>query len=474
MWIARLGLTISAVFRRVVPDPFTIAVLLTGLTFVMAVALGDFAPAAAAPAGAPAGLAERAAHLLDAWRSEAGLWAFLGFSMQMCLVLVTGHALASARAVSRLLARLSDLPGSSRQAAMLVTAVACGAALLNWGLGLIVGALLARGVALSLRRRGLPVHYPLVVAAGYLGLMVWHGGLSGSAPLSMTSIAGAAKVLPAGTLARLDGVIPLERTIFSGLNLAVTGGMVVLAVAVVALLSPADPAEMQGPPEDLLETELGPADGAGGGGTVPDRLDTSRVMMLLLALPLALAVARRVATGGAGSIGLNEINAAMLAVGLVLHGSLRAYAAAAEPGARACAPIIIQFPLYAGIMAMLLASGLARQIATGITQVAGADTLPIFTFLAGCVINMFIPSGGGQWGVQGPIALESALDLGVDPALMVMSVAYGDQVTNMLQPFWALPLLAITGARARDIVGYCAVVMVVAGLWAMLCLLVLA
>jgi short-chain fatty acids transporter len=104
-------------------------------------------------------------------------------------------------------------------------------------------------------------------------------------------------------------------------------------------------------------------------------------------------------------------------------------------------------------------------------RVADARTLPVYTFLSACLLNMFIPSGGGQWAVQGPVALESGLALGVPPGKMVMAVAYGDQITNMLQVFWALPLLAITGARARDIVGYTSLVMLVGMAWTIFALL---
>jgi short-chain fatty acids transporter len=158
-------------------------------------------------------------------------------------------------------------------------------------------------------------------------------------------------------------------------------------------------------------------------------------------------------------------------LGLALHGTPARYVRAVDDAARGCAGIILQFPLYAGIMGMMHQSGLTAQIAAGLSAQASATTLPLYTFASAGVVNLFIPSGGGQWGVQGPIAVQAALEAGVEPAKMVMAVAYGDQLTNMLQPFWALPLLAITGVRARDIVGYTAVLMILAGLWLAGCLL---
>ena len=158
----------------------------------------------------------------------------------------------------------------------------------------------------------------------------------------------------------------------------------------------------------------------------------------------------------------------MLMVGLLLHWTPMSYARAVERAAGGCAGIILQFPLYAGIMELMRSSGLTRMMANALTEGADERTQPLLTFLSSAVVNLFIPSGGGQWAVQGPIAMSAAVESGVDPGKMVMAVAYGDQLTNMLQPFWALPLLAITGVRARDIVGYTAMIMVVAGAWMLL------
>ena len=138
---------------------------------------------------------------------------------------------------------------------------------------------------------------------------------------------------------------------------------------------------------------------------------------------------------------------------------------AAGDAARGCAGIIVQFPLYAGIMGLMYTAGLDRMITEFFVSIGNATTMPALSFISAGIVNIFVPSGGGQWAIQGPIALQSGMDVGIGPGKMVMAVAYGDELTNMLQPFWALPLLAITGVRARDIVGYTALVMVVAGCW---------
>lgn len=458
--IAWLGRALSAAFARTAPDPFVLAVLLTLVSLGMAWLWG------AAPGGAPGSFT--LTQTVDAWRDPStGLWRFLGFAMQMCLILVTGHALAESRPVRAALHALARVPRHPGAAAAMIGLVAMGFGLINWGLGLIVGALLARDVARSLEARGVRVHAPLLAAAGYAGMLVWHGGLSGSAPLTMVGPMDAARVLPGETLLLLNERlgenwgIDLSQTVFSTLNLAVTGGLLLLVPGLLFLLHPrsTDPVTPMPVTEELFEDPPRPI------RTMPDFLERTPLVPVVLAVLIVWAMVRFHATDSLLRVGLNEINLIMLAAGLVAHGSIASYSASAERGARGCAGIILQFPLYAGIMGVLASSGLIARFSQFTAANATEQTLPILTMLSAGVVNLFVPSGGGQWAIQGPIAIESGFALGVAPEKMILAVAYGDQLTNMLQPFWALPLLAITGLRARDIVGYTAVVMLAAGAW---------
>lgn len=453
--IGRLGLAISRVFRHVMPDPFVLAVLLTLLTLVLArLATGTTFP-----------------QLVDAWSS--GLWGLLAFGMQMCLILVTGHALASSPPVSALLDRLAKLLRTPAQAVLLVAFVAVVFGALNWGLGLITGALLARRVGVAMHRAGVRVHYPLLCAAGYLGLLVWHGGFSGSAPLKVTQRREIEEVFGANAP---FADIPLTETIFSPMNLLVTGGLLLLVPLVMMLLTPpardavtaesfvaldaADPVERPALP---ARTESG----------LPRFLNDTPWVTALLVLLVAVWAVRYyfpsdLSESGIKSLTPNTVNLTMLGLGLILHRTPARYARAIDDATRSCAGIILQFPLYAGIMATMKASGLTALLAARIAETTNETTLPLATLASAAVVNLFVPSGGGQWAVQGPIAMHAALDAGVDPGKIVMAVSYGDELTNMLQPFWALPLLSITGAKARDIVGYTAVAMLVAAAWMIL------
>ena len=457
--IAALGLKISAGFRRTAPDPFVLAVLLTLVTLALVLVRTDM------------GFDEA----VNAWAGTEGVWSagLLKFAMQMCLILVTGHALASSPPVSRGLDKLAGLAKGPRTAVALVAMVAVSLGVLNWGLGLIAGALMARRVGVATERRGVRTHYPLLAAAGYTGLLVWHGGFSGSAPLKVTTDEQIADIF--GGEAPF-GALSIMETVLSPMNLVVTGGLLVIVPALMVLMHPKRTEDVR----TAADFGVGPEQRAGAREDekpiIPRVLeDTPAVSLLLVGLIGWWAFGYYFPSEGASGITRltpDTVNLTMLMLGLALHGTPARYVRAIEEAARGCAGIILQFPLYAGIMGLMSASGLSAQLAKAIADSSSETTLPVLTLVSAGVVNLFVPSGGGQWAVQGPIAMQAAVDAGVSPGKMVMAVAYGDELTNMLQPFWALPLLAITGARARDIVGYTAIVMVVAAVWMALGLLV--
>lgn len=475
--LARLGDRLAALFRATAPDPFVIAVLLTLLTFVLVMIFGYDV----AEDGTRSGLG--VSDVIGFWSDKNGLWAFLGFSMQMCLILVTGHALASSPPVAHLIRKLASLPRTGAQAAAVVALVAASLGLVNWGLGLIGGALIARDMGRAMEARGIRVHYPVLAAAGYVGLMVWHGGFSGTAPLKISKESEITSMF--GDSGITMEPLLLTETLLSPLNLIVSLGLVIVAAIVMALLMPRHgnvsgissfvPASPETNDKERDEAKA----------FLPRLLeDTPLVNLVLCAmigwwafmyyLPMEEGT-----PSGLWSLSPNEVNLTMLLLGLLLHGTPRRYVSAIEDAARGCAGIILQFPLYAGIMGMMHQSHLTEELASGISSLAERVplseeiTLPVFTFISAGIVNIFIPSGGGQWGVQGPIAMEAAQQAGVSPSRMVMALAYGDQLTNMLQPFWAVPLLAITGVKARDIVGYTCLLMLIAGAWIMACLVIL-
>jgi short-chain fatty acids transporter len=451
--------------RRWIPDPFVLAILLT-LGTMGAVLLWGTVPEDQS----------RIAGMLRAWSSGNGMWKLLAFAMQMSLILLGGHVLAETKPVRALLQRLANTPRTAAGAVVMVAAVATVLGLLNWGLALISGALLARETGRALHQRGIRAHYPLLAAAGYMGLLVWHGGFSGSAPLAMTTTVGAEKVLPVELVERV-GAISLDATIFSPLNLMVSGGLLVLLPITFWLLTPKDNANIR--EADAFLTDLPTNDDATPTTdttthTLADRLNHGWWLGGVLGMLLLIAAIIGIGDSGIGRLGLNQVIMVLLGLGLLLHRSPAHFTRAASQAAVGCAGIIVQFPLYAGIMGLLITSGLCATMTSGLVDIATPQTLPLATMVSAGIVNMLVPSGGGQWAVQGPIALQAGLDAGVAPGTMLMSVAFGDELTNMLQPFWALPLLAITGVRARDVVGYTAIAMLVAAVWMALWLVVFA
>lgn len=423
--------------QRFLPSPFVFAILLTLIVLVAAMlATGQ-------------GLTAMAQH----WGN--GFWNLLAFTMQMSLILVTGHALARAPAINRLLDRMARVPQSSGQAIILVTLVALAGSWINWGFGLVIGAVFARALARQVRG----VDYPLLVAAAYSGFLIWHGGFSGSIPLSLASGGADLAKMTGGALSE---AIDVGQTMFASYNL------IIIAVLVVGLpllnwaMQPkqpkqVDPALLKEPEADAVPRE-----------TAVQRLDDSRILGLVV-VALALLFFYRYFSENGLALSLNIVISIFLFAGLLLHGTPERYMRAIEESIRGIAGIVVQFPFYAGIMGMMVganAAGLSlgRLVTDRFVAWSTADTFPVLAFLSAGLVNVFVPSGGGQWAVQGPIMLPAGAALGVPPQVTAMAIAWGDAWTNMIQPFWALPLLGIAGLGARDIMGYCLLTLVFSGL----------
>ena len=413
--------------ERYYPDPFVFAIGLTFVTFAMAVV--------ATPT--------TAAEALSLWGN--GLTGFLGFAMQICIVLVAAHALAHTDAVKRGIDAVARGPRTGAQAYALICVLAGLASMIAGALGLIVGALGAVSIAREGARRGIALHFPLLVASAYGGFVIWHMGYSGTAPLAVAT--------PGHTLESVMGLLPVTETTFTGWNLGLAA-VTLLAVALVcSQLAPAEEAIVAlgeaGPAEAVDDERAEP--------TPADRLDHARVLSASLGVLFAVFLFVWFRDRGF-SLTLNLVNWSFLAAGLLLARSPVHYLRLINDASRTLGPVVLQYPLYAAVVALITQTELVSLFSDGFVAISTERTLGFWAFVSGGVLNFFVPSGGGQWAVQGPIFLEAARALGVSDAVVVMGVAYGDQWTNMIQPFWALPLLAIVGLSARAIMGYCFVI----------------
>ncbi len=448
--ISALGEKLNRWSERYVPDPFVLVLVLTMVTAAMVFVFG-----ANVQGEAPAA---RALLVGEYWFGEFYDVGLMRFALQMVIVLVTGHALAMAPPVRRGIRKMALWAGSPSAAVVLVALVACLASLLQWGLGAIAGAFMAREVGRVFADRGIAVHYPLLGAAGYAGFLVWHGGLAGTAPLAVAQ--------SEHDLIEVLGQIPVSETLFGTMNLVVIGSLLVIIPLLFWLLMPRDPEKMVPIPESQrVPDEVDMPSGQRQAHGLIQWLEESRGLNLIVGGAMACVLAVYFWREGAAGWHLDSLNLSFLTLGLLAHGSPRSYGDAIVDGVKGAGPIVLQFPFYFGILGLLRESGMIEQISAVFMAISTETTYPIFTFLSAGLVNFFVPSGGGQWAVQGPIMAEAIDDLGVSAEKVIMALSYGDAWTNMLQPFWALPLLGIMGLRAKDIIGYTGFVFLVTGPW---------
>lgn len=447
--------SIEKAFKALLPSPFTIAVLLTVLTFILATFLTS---------SDVSGL-DRAVELLGFW--EKGLWdgGLMIFAMQMMLMLVLGHVMALSKPFDRFIQYATNYCDTTAKAAFVVTLLTLLVAFFNWGLGLIFGAIFARKVGERASRLGTELNYPLIGAAGYSGLMVWHGGISGSAPIKVAEDGHLKSIMQGimteGKIAEIPNAISPSDTIFGSMNIT--------AIILLLLILPAF-MYFIGSKKKSGEFVLYSAHSIGKEEEVQgaERLDHSRILALMVGVILIAYTIYLIITGyqskGFGFINPNFINLMLLALCFVLHKNFSSFLGAVDQAIGGAAGILIQFPLYFGIMGLMNHSGLVSVFSDFFVSISNNITFPFFTFISAGIVNVFVPSGGGQWGVQGPIIIQAATELGVSYPKAIMALAYGDQLTNMLQPFWALPLLGITGLKAKEILPYTVTLMGVGAL----------
>ena len=386
-----------------------------------------------------------------------GVWSLLAFAMQMALVLVCGSALAAAPVIKKGISALASLPKTPAGAIAVVTGVSAVACWLNWGFGLIVGVIFAKEIARKLRG----VDYRLLIASAYSGFVVWHAGISGSIPLTMATPGNGLKEITRGALVN---PVPISQTVLDPHNLIMVALVIAALVLVNSLMHPkgsqvvsVDPALLHEEPDKPAVKPQTPA----------EKMESSRLLTWIISLlGLSYVVVKLFFRGG--SLDLNTVILIFLFLGLILHKTPLAYVGAFTKAASGAAGILLQFPFYAGIMGILMGVGksgicLGTVISDGFISISTPTSYPLFTFLCAAILNMFVPSGGGHWAIQAPIMFTAGADLGVDPGLTGMAIAWGDAWTNLIQPFWAIPALAIAKLNAKDIMGFCLIDLVVSG-----------
>ena len=420
--------------ERWVPDAWVICMALTALALVLAVF------------GAGAGIEEA----VIAWGD--GVWNLLTLAMQFTIAMVAAHACVSSRPVFRLLDRLASLPDPERpvQAVMLAAVFSMTTAYLNWALCLVASALFVPFVC----RRNPNTDVRVLIAAAYLGLgSVWHCGLSGSAPLILAT-PGNPLLEPASGAPIVDRLYPVTETLFNAFNLVY---MAVIALAMgiaVALLHPRRDVRTLRPEQVEALLPAPPPDEAPA-PTPAGRLDGFRGWVWLAVALLAYPLGHSVVTRGFGtSWTINAYNAVFLALALLLHGRPMPFLRACRQGVDAAWGIIVQFPFYAGIFGLMQNTGLGVWLEGLFSRFATTETYPFVVYVYSGFMNLFVPSAGSKWLIEAPFLIPAGESLDVSPVTVLLAYAYGDSTTNLIQPFFAIPILAVMRTRFGDVVGY--------------------
>ncbi|TXJ56215.1 short-chain fatty acid transporter [Brachyspira aalborgi] len=446
-FIESLANASTMVMQKFLPDAYIFAVILTIIVFIASL------------------IATKQNFISIVGHWGKGVWSLLAFSMQMVLVLVTGHVLALSPPFKKLLDYLSNIPKTPYQGIALVSIISYTACILNWGFGLIIGAIYAKEIAKKVKA----IDYRLLIASAYSGFVLWHAGFSGSVPLV---IAGGDLSATGGSLTE---AVPVSHTLFSSYNIFIVVGMWILLPIINVLMHPKNEEDVFVIDTNLIKEDVGvkkiskeefaqmtPAEKIENGCFI-------NYILAILGFSYIVYYFVNSAKQGKFDLNLNIVNLIFLMFGVLFHRTPRSLIDAFGEAAKGAAGIILQFPLYAGIMGMMTgvsAEGvsLASVISNFFVNISTVKTFPLFTFLSAGIVNLFVPSGGGQWVVQGPIMMPAGLEIGVDPAKTAMCIAYGDSWTNMIQPFWALPALGLAKLGARDIMGYTLIVLIVSGL----------
>jgi short-chain fatty acids transporter len=442
--IERFARRATELAERFVPDAFVFALAATILVIVAAFAVD--------PAVRRSPLT-----LVDAWGH--GFWSLVPFTLQMTMIIIGGYVVATSPPVFRLIARIAAWPTTPKGAVVLVALAAMLTSLLNWGFSLIFSAVLAREVA----RRVPSADYRALGASSFLGLgTVWAQGLSGSAALQMATPSS----MPPRLAAIVGGSIPLTETIFRPQSLACVAIEIAVVALVVWLYAPS-------PQRARTASALGIDLGSSEPPSLPpalvpgDRIERSPLLLVPVALVgfvfLGRAVAQKATSieGALNALDFNTINLLLLMAGALLHWTPASLMRAVRDATPATWGVLLQFPFYGGIFGIMTGTILSHTIAGLFVRVSNATIYPAMVVLYSALLGVFVPSGGSKWVIEAPYVLQSARALGVPDGWMVVTYDLGEAIANLLQPFWMLPILALLGLRARDIMGFTYVIAMV-------------
>ena len=440
--VQKLGEAIADRIERWMPNPFLFAILLTYLA-----AMAAFISEGSGPV-----------EVAQSW--YGGFWNLLQFSMQMVLILVTANVVAYHPRVRRGILFLVKLPKNGRQAVVMVGLASMVTGWISWGLGLIFGAILARETGKYAESTGIKIHYPLLAVAGYMGMsLTWGWGLSSSAGLLQATENNALM-----QLGFVDRVIPATEWVFHPYPLTLTVLCMIYGSLILYLLCPpSENCRQISRYVDLnseQESTAADAEQKPEIKTLADRIDNSLVLGGIIAITGLLLFVNVFLTEGLGALDLNVLNFGFFMIGMVLYLSPTKYQKEFYDAVLGSSGVILLFPFYAGIIGIMTGTGLVDSMTESLLSIATAENFPVIAWITGGILNLFVPSAGGEWAIIGGPMMVVGAELGIPYGQIIDAYAVGDAHTNLLNPFWAIPLLAITGLRARDMFGYAITAMI--------------
>lgn len=389
-----------------------------------------------------------------------GFWSLIPFTMQMSFIIIGGYVVASSPPVEYLIDRLACVPITPRGAICWVALLSMGISLIHWGLSLIVGSLLVRALA---RRETLRMDYRAAAAAAYLGLgSVWAMGLSSSAAQLQANPAS----MPPGLL-EVTGVIPFTETILLWQSIVLTAVLVSVTLWIAWATAPG--ADQARTARDMKMDIRKPDAGHVAPSRPGEWLEHAPILNIAIASLGAGWLVHEFATKGfaAAISNLNTYNFLFLMLGLLLCWRPRTFLDAVARGVPSATGVLIQFPLYGGIAALITAApgadgqSIAHHLSTFFAEAASRESFPLVMGAYSAVLGFFVPSGGGKWIIEAPYVMQAANELQVHLGWAVQIYNAAEALPNLINPFWMLPLLGILGLRARDVIGFTIVQFVV-------------
>ncbi len=426
--LVRVGLGLASWSEKWFPDPLVFALLGIVVVFIAGLALHE----------SPANLAIQ---------GGKSFWVLVPFTMQMVMIIIGGYVVASTPIVRWVIRALASVPTKPKTAVALIALFSMLTSLISWGLSLIFSGLLAR--EMSYRVKGMD--YRAAGAAAYLGLgAVWAMGMSSSAAMLM-----ATKSAMPPTLFNISGLIPLTQTLFLWQSIATTFVLIVVSVLVAYCSTPsaenAKTAESYGIQREPIASTLGSRSKPG------EWLEYSPLLTILVAALLCwylIDMFRTSPVGARAALDLNNYNLIFIAIGLLLQWRPKRFMQAVNESVPATGGVLIQFPFYAVIFGMISGTSISAVLARLFASVSTHKTYSLLVAMYSAVLGIFVPSGGSKWVIEAPYILQAATLHQVHLGWVVQIYNASEALPNLVNPFWMLPLLSILKLKARDIVGY--------------------